>query len=109
MEKFPCAPDTLDIFEDTRSLNSQIHVNITDTTSLRRRQDSDPDEMTDFFASETSVQAFFYKNNDLSGGPPAVLLIYQIKKGEVVFLGCLLDIVWSTKQKVILKKIAWFL
>ena len=76
MKKFPCPPDALDIFEDTQSLNSQIHVKITHTSSFRSRQDSNPDEMTDFFASETSVQAFFDKNNDLSGGPPETLSTY---------------------------------
>jgi len=77
MKKFPCPPDTLDMFEDTRSSNSQIHVNIIDTNILRRRQDSDPDEMTDLFVSETSVQAFFDKNDDVSGGPPEILSMHQ--------------------------------
>ena len=81
MDKYPCAPDSSSMIEDTGTLSSQIHVKVTDMpssgTSQTFQEESDPDAMTNFFVDETSVQAFFDINDDASGGPPALVSTHQ--------------------------------
>ena len=113
MEKFPCQPDSFNMIEDTGNPKSQIHVKITDMTSScfmqSCRQDLDPDVMTDCFVTETSVQAYFEMNDDIRWSTCGSVDLPNKKKARLRFLSHLLDLVWSTKQKMILKKIACFL
>ena len=86
-----------------------MSIDTIDTSARSFNQFYRPDPFIDDFVSGTTVLPLFDSCDALSGGPPAILSIYQIKKAALCFLSRLLDLVWSMKQKVILKKNACFL
>jgi len=89
-------PNPLSFEDDSVIPTTTVSLSITQTSKSLTSMNSDsafqPDAITDLFVAETSVLGFFQENDGLSGGPPALLSMYD---------GALSLVTKATKSSVI--------
>ena len=81
MEKHP-PQQQVDTFPNG---NADVFIDTIDTSARSFNQFYRPDPFIDDFVSGTTVLPLFDSCDASSGGPPAILSIYQIKKTTLCF------------------------